>query len=136
MFFKLTIHNDINEISRLAPFLDEVADAHGIAPDVAFKISLALDEAMANSINYAYPKDTVGVITLEVESEDGELIFRLIDEGIPFDPTQEGDVDTSLSVDERPIGGLGIFLIKQMMDSVSYEYVDRKNILTLKKTIK
>lgn len=132
----LIINNDINEISRLAPFIDEVSDTYGIAPDVSFKINLALDEALANSINYAYPDGTTGTITLEVETDADDLVLRIIDEGTPFDPTLEGDVDTTLSAEERPIGGLGIFLIKQMMDSVDYEYADNKNILTLRKNIK
>lgn len=137
----LVINNDIGEISRLAPFMEEVADAYSIAPDVAFKVNLALDEALANSISYAYPEGTEGSICLEAEmveredkAEGGELVFRIIDQGVAFDPTQEGEVDTTLSVEERPIGGLGIFLIKQMMDSVTYCRIDDKNILTLRKT--
>lgn len=138
----LVINNDIDEISRLAPFIEEVADAYSIAPDVAFKVNLALDEALANSISYAYPEGTEGSICLEAEmekredkAEGGELVFRIIDQGVAFDPTQEGEVDTTLSVEERPIGGLGIFLIKQMMDSVTYCRIDDKNILTLRKTV-
>lgn len=131
----LNIHNNIAEISQLAPFLDEVAEAYGIAPDVSFKLNLALDEALANSISYAYPEGTEGSITLEAGMDGGELLFNLIDQGTPFDPTKEGDVDITLSVEERPIGGLGIFLIKQMMDSVTYKRVDNKNILELRKKI-
>lgn len=132
----LNIHNNITEISQLAPFLDEVAEAYGIAPDVSFKLNLALDEALANSISYAYPEGTEGNITLEADVDGDDLLFHLIDEGTPFDPTKEGDVDITLSVEERPIGGLGIFLIKQMMDSVTYKRVDDKNILELRKKIK
>ena len=132
----LNIHNNIAEISQLAPFLDEVAEAYGIAPDVSFKLNLALDEALANSISYAYPEGTEGSITLEAGMDGDELLFHLIDQGTPFDPTKEGDVDITLSVEERPIGGLGIFLIKQMMDSVTYKRVDDKNILELRKKIK
>lgn len=132
----LNIHNNIAEISQLAPFLDEVAEAYGIAPDVSFKLNLALDEALANSISYAYPEGTEGSITLEAGMDGDDLLFHLIDEGTPFDPTKEGDVDITLSVEERPIGGLGIFLIKQMMDSVTYKRVDNKNILELRKKIK
>ena len=133
---KLIIENNIEEITRLAPFVDELSEVYGIAPDLAFKINLALDEALANSINYAYPEGTVGTIILDVEDDGSDLVFRLTDEGTPFDPTKEGDVDTTLSVEERPIGGLGIFLIKQMMDSVTYERMDNKNILTMRKVLK
>jgi len=131
----LTLNNSLPEISQLAPFLDQVSDTYGLSPDVSFQLNLALDEALANSISYAYPEGTQGTITLEVFFEDDTLIFRLIDQGIPFDPTQQHDVDISLSLDERPIGGLGIFLIKQMMDDISYERLTNQNILTLKKRL-
>ncbi len=127
----LNIKNNISDLSLLAPFIEQLADTYGIAPDQAFKINLALDEAMANVVSYAYPEGTEGAISLTAEKEDGILVFQITDEGAPFDPTKEGDVDTTLSVEERPVGGLGIFLIKQMMDTVTYQRVGNKNVLTL-----
>lgn len=132
----LNIKNEISEIAQLEPYVDKLADAYGISPDVLFQLNLALDEALANSINYAYPEGTTGTVVLEAEAEDKMLVLRLIDHGTPFDPTLKGDVDTTLSVEQRPIGGLGIFLIKQMMDEVTYTRVDDMNILTMKKQIK
>lgn len=132
----LNIKNDISEIAQLAPFVDKLADAYGISPDVLFQLNLALDEALANSVNYAYPEGTTGMVVLEVDAEDNMLVLRLMDYGTPFDPTLKGDVDTTLSVEQRPIGGLGIFLIKQMMDEVTYKREENMNILTMKKQIK
>lgn len=132
----LSINNNLTEISQLEPFMEKLAEAYGISPDVQFQLNLALDEALANSINYAYPEGTEGSIILEAETEGNMLVLRLMDFGTPFDPTLQGDVDTTLSVEQRPIGGLGIFLIKQMMDDVTYVRQEEKNILTMKKLIK
>lgn len=132
----LSINNNLTEISQLEPFMEKLAEAYGISPDVQFQLNLALDEALANSINYAYPEGTEGSIILEAETEGNMLVLRLMDYGTPFDPTLQGDVDTTLSVEQRPIGGLGIFLIKKMMDDVTYVRQEEKNILTMKKLIK
>lgn len=132
----LSINNNLTEISQLEPFMEKLAEAYGISPDVQFQLNLALDEALANSINYAYPEGTEGSIILEAETEGNMLVLRLMDFGTPFDPTLQGDVDTTLSVEQRPIGGLGIFLIKKMMDDVTYVRQEEKNILTMKKLIK
>lgn len=132
----LSINNNLTEISQLEPFMEKLSEAYGISPDVQFQLNLALDEALANSINYAYPEGTEGSIILEAETEGNMLVLRLMDFGTPFDPTIQGDVDTTLSVEQRPIGGLGIFLIKKMMDDVTYVRQEEKNILTMKKLIK
>lgn len=132
----LSINNNLTEISQLEPFMEKLSEAYGISPDVQFQLNLALDEALANSINYAYPEGTEGSIILEAETEGNMLVLRLMDYGTPFDPTLQGDVDTTLSVEQRPIGGLGIFLIKHMMDDVTYVRQEEKNILTMKKLIK
>lgn len=135
MTYSLTINNKVEEVARLEPFIEEVGEGLGIAPDKIFQLNLALDEALSNSVNYAYGSGE-GEITLEAEREGDDVIFRLIDEGVEFDPTNEGDnVDTTSSAEDRPIGGLGVFLIKQMMDSVSYERKDGRNILTMTKKI-
>ena len=75
------------------------------------------------------------MVDIEVKSDGQCAYFIISDSGTPFDPTTKEDVDTSLSAEERPIGGLGIFLVKQIMDNVQYEWKDGKNILTLCKTI-
>lgn len=121
-------------MAALESFMEDVNEEFCVAPDVGFQLNLALDEALANSVNYAYANGTEGMVTLEADKEGKVIIFRLIDEGVPFDPTAEAhEVDTTLSAEERPIGGLGIFLIQQMMDSVTYERQGNKNILTMKK---
>ncbi len=136
----LTMTNSIEEVGRLPQFLDSLFEATGCDQSVAFNLNLALEEAVVNVINYAYPKDgRVYSFTLDVvavrEGEGTVLTFTLTDKGAPFDPTKAADADTSLSAEDRPIGGLGIFLVRQLMDSVDYQFVDGSNVLTMTKRV-
>lgn len=133
---RLIIKNNVEEMAQLEPFLESLCEAFDVEPSLIFQLNLALDEAMANAVKYAYPRGQEGPVTLAVRRDGDDLVFQLYDQGKPFDPTKGGeDVDTTLSAEERPIGGLGIFLIKQMMDSISYERKNDRNILTMIKKI-
>ena len=132
----VTLANDVQEIPQLAEFVDGVCEAVGFDSAVTMQMNLALEEAVVNVMNYAYPKGTKGDVCIEAEMENGEVRFVIIDSGTPFDPTAKAEVDTTLSAEDRPIGGLGIFLVRQLMDAVSYEYKDGKNMLTLRKKVK
>lgn len=97
--------------------------------------NLALEEAVVNVMTYAYAPDAQGELTLEAIADQRVLTFILTDMGVPFDPTAKEDADTTLGVEERPIGGLGIFLVRQLMDTVDYQRADGRNILTLTKQL-
>jgi sigma-B regulation protein RsbU (phosphoserine phosphatase) len=86
-------------------------------------------------MEYAYPPGVEGTVEIDAIANDNRLKIIISDGGIPFDPTKKEKVDTTLSAEERPIGGLGIHLVREIMDSVNYEYKDRKNILTLRKNL-
>ena len=101
----------------------------------ARNINLALEEAVANIIMYAYPSQEEHIILLKVTSTPKQLVFLLTDKGASFDPTQVEDTDITLSLEERPIGGLGIFLIRSIMNEISYQRLDNENRLTMKKDI-
>ena len=131
----LTLHNDIQEVPQLAAFIDEVAEECNIDMALTMSLNLALEEAVVNVMNYAYPAGTVGDVDIDAEFDNGTLTFVLSDSGTPFDPTQANDPDLTLQAEDRPIGGLGIFLVRQIMDQVEYHYRDGKNILTLSKNI-
>ena len=131
----LTLHNDVQEVPQLASFIDEVAEACGIDMATTMSLNLAMEEAVVNVMSYAYPAGTVGNVDIDAEFADGQLTFVLSDSGTPFDPTQAGTPDLTLEAEERPIGGLGIFLVRQIMDTIVYRRSDGKNILTLTKNI-
>lgn len=138
----LRMVNRLEEVERLPLFLDAIAESVPSVMAVTFNLNLAIEEALVNVINYAYPADGAEhPILLEVsatqdsDTEAVELVFSLSDQGTPFDPTAAPDADITLSAEERPIGGLGIFLVRQIMDNVCYKYENSSNILVMSKSI-
>ncbi len=133
---QLTLINKTEQITILADFVNEICEELHLDMMLSFNLNLVLEEAVTNVIMYAYPQDEEHTMTLKAWTEDGKLTFQLSDQGKPFNPIKEApQVDTTLSAEERDIGGLGIFLIQQMMDEVEYEYKDNSNVLTMKKNI-
>lgn len=131
----IVLANEISEVSRLNDFIEEIGREFAIAPDVLFNLNLVLEEAVVNVINYAYPKEEHEFIYLSASMHEGSIVLVLTDTGKAFDPTAAPEADITLSADERQIGGLGIFLIRQIMNEVRYERIDGKNILTLEKKL-
>lgn len=127
----ITLTNNVQEVPRLNAFVDEVCEEHGCDMETTMRMNLAIEEAVVNVIDYAYPTDTVGSVDIKVTTDDNHMEFVISDSGTPFDPTKKEDVDISLPVEERRIGGLGIHLVKQLMDKISYERKDGRNVLTL-----
>jgi len=132
----LIMRNDIQQIPTLPEWLDSL----GLPMELTMPINLALEEAVTNVMLYAYPGTSGQVLVecckgerLKVKGE--RIVFTITDSGIPFDPTQKEEVDTTLSAEEREIGGLGIHLVRQIMDEVRYARIDDKNVLTLVKNL-
>ncbi len=132
---KLVLKNQIAEINRLATFIEELGEELNLPSDLIFNLNLVLEEAISNVILYAYPKEEQQEIVLTAKKSDKNLIFVLTDSGKEFDPTQAPDADVTLSAEERQIGGLGIFLIRQIMNKVEYQRIEGKNVLTLGKEL-
>ena len=132
---KLSLHNDIRETPKIADFMDDIVGETGIDMGLASSLNLALEEAVVNVMNYAYPKHQTGNIYIEAYAEESHIQFIITDNGIPFDPTQESEPDITASIEDRSIGGLGIFLVTHLMDKVEYKRENDKNILTLKKIL-
>ena len=132
---KLVIKNDITEISKLAIFIEELSEELALAPELTFNLNLVLEEAVSNVILYAYGEEKQKEITLLANMSDNNLIFVLTDSGQEFDPTKVPDADVTLSAEEREIGGLGIFLIRQIMNTIEYQRVDGKNVLIMGKQL-
>ncbi len=123
----LMMRNDIEQIPTLAEWLEGL----GIPEELNMPVNLALEEIVSNVMLYAYPHSS-GRVMVEYTAP---LIFTVSDNGIPFDPTKQKEADITLSAEERQIGGLGIHLVRQIMDEVKYERVEDKNVLTLIKHI-
>jgi sigma-B regulation protein RsbU (phosphoserine phosphatase) len=132
---KITLSNDVKQVPLLSEFVDNVCESLGFDAATTMQMNLALEEAVVNVMNYAYPPETHGDIYIMAEADEKRLKFTISDNGMPFDPTAHHSVDTTLSAEERPIGGLGIHLITQLMDSVNYERKNNKNVLTLRKKL-
>ena len=134
----LVLRNDIQQI----PTLTEWIDGLDIPKELNKPLNLAVEESVSNVMLYAYPKDTTGQVMVEyvklpaTDPEDQTYIFTVSDSGIPFDPTQRPEVDITLPAEKRNIGGLGIHLVRQLIDKIHYRREEGKNVLTLGKKIK
>ncbi len=127
----LVMRNDIQQIPTLAEWVDTLS-----LPDALnMTINLALEEAVSNVMLYAYPEGKSGSVLIDATKTEHDVTFVISDSGKPFDPTQQKEADITLSAEERNIGGLGIHLVRQIMDEISYERKDDKNYLTLVKKL-
>lgn len=131
----ITLNNDVQQVPLLNEYVDAVCEEMGFDPVTTMQMNLALEEAVVNVMNYAYPQGTTGDIHIVASANDIRLKFIICDKGMPFDPTMRRPVDTTLAAEDRPIGGLGIHLITQLMDSINYERKDNMNVLTLRKKL-
>ena len=132
-----TFEAKVDNLHEVLGFVEEQLEAHGASMKVITVMNISLEEMYANVCMYAYKdQETVGDCTIEV-SFDGDVAYvKLIDSGLPFDPLAKEDPDIHLSAEERGIGGLGIYMVKEYMDECTYDRVDDKNIFTMKKVIK
>jgi len=131
----ITLKNKINEIVLLDSFLEKLSEKWEAVAKHTFNINLALEEAVTNVINYAYEDNNEHLIKLDFSLENRELKITITDDGIEFNPLLKEDPNTELSLEERKIGGLGIFFVKKIMDNIDYERINNKNILTLIKKV-
>ena len=131
----LVLENDIKQIPRLTEFIEGIIEEKNIDASTATGINLALEEAVANVMSYAYPEGTVGEVKVDVRIDEREITFMVSDNGKEFDPTTRPEPDLKSGPEERPIGGLGIHLIRTIMDTVSYKRQSGKNLLIMTKNI-
>lgn len=131
----LTLPNDVQTIPQLGEFVDGVGESLGLDMSLTMSLNLAIEEAVVNVMNYAYDAGTVGEVRIDVEVAGNAMTVVISDSGRAFDPTQQPMADTTLSLEERQVGGLGIFLVRQLMDDIRYERVGDRNVLTLYKKI-
>lgn len=130
--FVLTIQSDINEIPLISSALESVMHKHAFYGDDILDTQLAVEEALTNVIMHGY-KGRTGTITISCHATHGLVEVQIEDNGLPFDPLSVPEPDLTGDVEDRHIGGLGIFLIRQVMDEIVYRYENGKNILVLVK---
>jgi serine/threonine-protein kinase RsbW len=133
--YQVLLENKISELHKLREALEERCSQWGLPPAVCMSVNLALEEAFANIVNYAFDDQLLHKIELEFSYAGKRLEVVITDDGKPYDPTRQTAPDISLPAEDRPIGGLGIFLIKKIMDEVSYERTSNQNKLYLTKYI-
>ena len=129
----ISLVNDVKEIPALAIFVGSICEDMQFDELTAARVRLAVEEAVVNVMNYAFPKGVRSTILLEVNADDDEVSFELRDDGAPFDPTAMKEVDVDSLIKNNVIGGLGIHLIRQYMDAIAYERKDGQNVLTMRK---
>ena len=134
IFKKIRVAATKENLETVTAFLDEILDEKDCPLKIRLQIDLALEEMYINIANYAYtPKTGEMELRVEFDEAERELTLVLIDSGLPYDPLAKKDPDVTLSAEKRKIGGLGIYLVKKTMDSMTYERRDGRNIVTMKK---
>ena len=134
---ELTIEASLNNLDQVLLFVDTQLETVGCPMKTQMKIDVAVEEIFVNIASYAYvPATGQAVIQIDFEQNPDTAVITFIDRGIPYDPLEKSDPDVTLSIQERQIGGLGIFMVKKSMDDMTYQYLDGQNILTLRKVLK
>jgi anti-sigma regulatory factor (Ser/Thr protein kinase) len=131
----LRLSNSIDELQAVNNELEQFGESQDLAPDLMFNLNLVLEEVLTNIIFYGYDDSATHVIELNINLKSEIIEIEIIDDGKPFNPLERPDPNVNKSLDERQIGGLGIFLVKKIMDKAEYFRRENKNILNLQKNI-
>ena len=133
---KLILKNQVGELEHVSRFVEEIGEELGLDMELQMNLNLVMEEMVSNVIFYAYPQEADAEIELLAKSDGKELTFVLTDQGREFDPTAKEDADPNVNPAEREIGGMGIFIVKNIMNKVTYQRLEGKNLLTMTKKIK
>ena len=133
---ELTVEAKTTNIEAVTDFVNEQLEALDCPIKAQMQIDIAIDELFGNIAHYAYnPEIGKATVRVEVIEDPLAVVITFIDNGVPYDPLAKADPDTTLSAEEREIGGLGIYMVKKSMDDITYEYKDGQNILAIKKNL-
>ncbi len=132
---EMTVEATLENIPAVTDFVDGRLEAAGCPMKARTQIDVAVDEMFGNIARYAYDTSGPATVRVDVDRDPPAVRVTFIDRGRPYDPLAKPDPDVTLSADDRPIGGLGIFMVKKTMDDVRYEYKDGQNILTVEKRL-
>lgn len=133
---EMTIDATLENIAVVTDFVNEQLEQIECPMKAQIQIDVAIDELFGNIAHYAYSPETgPATVGVEVRENPMAVIITFMDHGIPYDPLEKEDPDVTLSLEERQIGGLGIYMVKKSMDEITYEYKDGQNILKIKKNL-
>ena len=130
----ITVEAVIQNVETVTEFVNTVLEENDCPMKVQMQIDVVIDEIFGNISYYAYGADG-GKASVQAGIEKGMIVLVFIDQGIPYNPLENKDPDITLNLEEREIGGLGIYMVKKIMDEVSYEYMDGQNILRMRKSL-
>jgi serine/threonine-protein kinase RsbW len=132
--FDITIENDIEQIQGVIEQLNAFGRVHKISPKIIYQLSLSIDEILTNIMSYGYEEED-REIDVRISFKDNSVNIQFSDDGKAFNPTEFSPPDMDTDLEERELGGLGIHLVKSMMDSIDYKREKNKNILILTKKV-
>lgn len=129
---ELTVLAKTENLEQVLEFVNGLLEEKNSPMNLVFELDIAVEELFVNIAHYAYTPE-IGEATIQVSFEEEDVVITFIDRGIPYNPWAKKDPDITLSLEERQIGGLGIYMVKNSMDEVDYAYIDGKNVVTIKK---
>ena len=133
---ELTLEARVDSLPQVLAFVDEYLESLDCSMKVQMQIDVAVEEIFVNIASYAYiPEEGPATVRFETTQPPVSVIVSFLDRGVPYDPLAKPDPDLDQPLQKRRRGGLGIYMVKQYMDGIEYEYRDGQNILTLKKTL-
>ena len=132
---EIKIKNQVGELEKVNAFIEEIGEELQLDMELLMKLNLVMEEMVSNVIFYAYPEGKTADIELTAECTGHTLTFVLSDKGREFDPTMKEDIDTATDPADRELGGLGIYIVKNIMNEVTYQRLEGKNLLTMKKDL-
>ena len=130
---ELTIEAKIDNLCKALDFISAELEMNGCKPKLLAQISIATEEIFVNISSYAY-RPEIGGVSIRIKVND-MVTIEFEDNGTPYNPLIKNDPDVHLSAEEREVGGLGIFMVKKIMDTIEYQHIDNKNILIIKKVL-
>jgi len=127
------VEGNLSELDRLATIVHRFGEEHRLPDKVVFALNLALDELITNTIKYGRKEDGKYNIMVGLACASGAVTLTVEDDGAPFDPLQAEEPDITCPIEEREIGGMGLHLLRRLMDEIKYERRDGKNLIRMKK---
>lgn len=134
-YLLISFKNQLTEIERLGQVVEDFAESHSLPPKLTFELNVALEEILTNVISYGYSDADEHDILLRLAYANGTVIAEVEDDGQPFNPLAAPPPDTNAPLEERRVGGLGIHLVRKLMDGVAYRREEEKNRLTMQKRV-